>query len=57
MPKKEEKRGKHGYDLVLTNQEVRIMFEQMIEEWFSEATPAYNDFIRALLKGDIKSMN
>ena len=52
-----EKRGKHGYDLVLTNQEVRIMFEQMIEEWFSEATPAYNDFIRALLKGDIKSMN
>ena len=25
-----EKRGKHGYDLVLTNQEVRMMFEQMI---------------------------
>lgn len=52
-----EKRGKHGYDLVLTNQEVRIMFEQMVEEWFSDATPAYNDFIRELLKGDVKSMN
>lgn len=52
-----ERRGKHGYDLVLTNQEVRIMFEQMIEDWFSDFTPAYNDFIRALLKGDLKSMN
>lgn len=52
-----ERRGKHGYDLVLTNQEVRIMFEQMIEDWFSDFTPSYNDFIRALLKGDLKSMN
>lgn len=52
-----EKRGKHGYDLVLTNREVRMMFEQMIEDWFADYTPAYNDFIRALLCGDVKSMN
>ncbi len=52
-----EKRGKHGYDLVLTNQEVRMMFEQMIEGWFSDFTPSYNDFIRALLRTDVKSMN
>ncbi len=52
-----EKRGKHGYDLVLTNWEVHMMFEQMIEGWFSDFTPDYNDFIRALLRGDVKSMN
>lgn len=52
-----EKRGKHGYDLVLTNQEVRMMFEQMIEEWFADFTPDYNAFIRALLRADVKSMN
>lgn len=38
-----EKRGRHGYDLTLTNQEVYMMFEQMIEDWFSEYTPAYNE--------------
>lgn len=52
-----EKRGKYAYDLVLTNLEVRMMFEQMIEDWFADFTPAYNDFIRALLRGDVKSMN
>ena len=52
-----ERRGRHGYDLVLTNQEVHMMFEQMIEDWFAESVPEYNDFIKALLKGDIKEMN
>ena len=52
-----ERRGRHGYDLVLTNREVHMMFEQMIEDWFAESVPEYNDFIRALLKGDIKEMN
>ena len=49
--------GKIEYDLILPNQEVRIMFEQMIEEWFSEYTKEYNDFVNALLKGDCKAMN
>ncbi len=52
-----ERRGRHGYDLVLTNQEVHMMFEQMIEDWFAESVPEYNDFIKAFLKGDIKEMN
>ena len=52
-----ERRGRHGYDLVLTNREVHMMFEQMIEDWFAESVPEYNDFIKALLKGDIKEMN
>ncbi len=33
------------------------MFEQMIEDWFADFTPAYNTFIKALLLGDIKAMN
>ena len=45
------------YELVLTNKEVRIMFSQMIQEWFADRTPAYNDFIKALLLGDRKAMN
>lgn len=52
-----ERRGKHGYDLVLTNWEVHMMFEQMVAEWFSESIPEYNDFIKALLRDDRKGMN
>ena len=49
--------GKQEYDLSLTNMEVRLMFEQMIKEWFSEFTPDYNDFIKALLLNNVKAMN
>ena len=52
-----EKKGKLEYDLVLTNKEVRIMFVQMIQGWFADMTPAYNDFIKVLLLGDRKAMN
>ena len=52
-----EKRGKPEYDLKLTNVEVRLMFEQMIEEWFSEYIPDYNAFIKAMLQDDRKAMN
>ena len=45
------------YDLTLTNLEVRMMFEQMIEDWFKEYTPAYNIFLKALLAGDLDAMN
>ena len=48
---------KISYELMLTNREVRLMFEGMIEDWFSETVPAYNDFIRAMLCGDVKWMN
>ncbi len=51
------RRGKTEYDLKLTNLEVQLMFEQMIEDWFAESNSAYNEFIKALLAGDIESMN
>ena len=45
------------YDLKLTNKEVRLMFQNMIEGWFKDYSPAYNDFVKALLQGDIDAMN
>ncbi len=51
------KNGIGEYDLMLTNNEVRLMFRQMIDEWFAQFTPSYNDFIKALLCGDRKAMN
>lgn len=49
--------GKEEYDLKLTNKEVRLMFQNMIEGWFKTYVPAYNDFIKALLEGDVEAMN
>ena len=49
--------GREEYDLKLTNKEVRLMFENMIEGWFKHYEPAYNDFIKALLEGDTEAMN
>ena len=50
-------RGRNIYELSLTNYEVRIMFGEMIEGWFSEKRTAYNDFIKALLMDDVEAMN
>ncbi|RKJ62948.1 AAA family ATPase [Roseburia sp. 1XD42-69] len=50
-------RVKDEYKLRLTNNEVKYMFEDMIEGWFKNYAPAYNDFIKALLLGDIDAMN
>ena len=50
-------KGKPEYELALTNREVRLMFEGMIEDWFAEYSSAYNEFIRALLLGDLDAMN
>lgn len=49
--------GRLEYDLILTNKEVSVMFSQMIQGWFADRTPAYNDFVKALLLGDRKAMN
>lgn len=51
-----EETGRTYYDLALTNKEVRLMFENMIQGWFAE-NGSYNAFIRALLLDDIKAMN
>ena len=52
-----DKRDRIIYELVLTNREVTLVFEQMVEDWFSDFTPAYNNFIKALLLDDKKAMN
>ena len=52
-----EEWGSGEYDLVLTNKEVRIMFKNMIRNWFAKAGTAYNEFIKALLRDDKKAMN
>lgn len=52
-----DKRHRIIYELVLTNREVSLMFEQMVEDWFSDFTPAYNHFIKALLLDNKKAMN
>jgi len=51
-----ERLGRTYYKLTLTNREVHIMFESMILDWFS-GNDDYNDFIKALLLGDVKAMN
>lgn len=48
---------KQEYELELTNFEVRVMFRNMIRKWFASAASNYNDFIKALLLGDVKAMN
>ncbi len=45
------------YELKLTNREVKFMFEGMIQNWFSNYTSYYNDFIKALLLNDVDAMN
>ena len=45
------------YELALTNMEVRLMFRSMVHGWFVNAEDDYNDFIKALLCGDIDAMN
>lgn len=51
------KSRRYLYELKLTNLEVQIMFEDMIEGWFRESKGAYNDFIKAFLQGDLEEMN
>ena len=49
--------GRWEYGLKLTNLEVKLMFERMIDGWFRDYTPHYNTFIKALLLGDVDAMN
>lgn len=45
------------YELQITNFEVKIMFRDMVQGWFTASASNYNEFIRALLQGDLKAMN
>ena len=46
-----------GYELALTNYEVKQMFSGLIRGWFGRVSYDYNDFVKALLAGDIEAMN
>ena len=52
-----ERTGRLSYELALTNKEVKIMFENMIHGWFARGDGNYNEFVKALLLGDLKAMN
>lgn len=45
------------YELALTNYEVERMFHGMVRGWFRSVDADYNDFVRAMLQGDIRGMN
>lgn len=53
----DENSGRFTYYLQLTNREVRMMFEDMIKDWFSNEDIPYNAFLQALLQGDLDYMN
>ena len=45
------------YSLSITNLETVSMFSNMFKSWFAAASANYNEFIKALLNGDVKAMN
>lgn len=49
--------GYTDYWLTLTNLEVKRMFETMIRGWFAQRDENYNDFVKAMLLGDLDAMN
>ena len=51
------RRKARKYTLALTNLEIRFMFEDMILRWFNPAKSETNEFIKALITGDIEAMN
>ena len=45
------------YHLCVTNLETMSMFYSMFQGWFHDDTSNYNEFINALLNGNVKEMN
>ncbi len=48
---------KYSDSFGFTENEVSVMFEKMIDEWFKESTSSYNTFVKALLLWDVEAMN
>lgn len=53
----DERSGRFTYFLQLTNREVRMMFEDMIKNWFSDEDIPYHAFLQAFLQSDLDYMN
>ena len=49
--------NKPWYHLAITNLETESMFESMFVGWFENQDANYNEFVKALLKGNLKEMN
>ena len=49
--------SENEYELAITNREILFMFRKMILRWFTPAKRETNEFIKALINGDIESMN
>ena len=45
------------YELAITNREILFMFRKMILRWFTPAKRETNEFIKALINGNVESMN
>ena len=45
------------YELTITNNETKRMFNAMVRGWFERAGNKYNEFIKYLLLDDKKAMN
>ena len=45
------------YHLAITNLETISMFSNMFKSWFATASANYNEFIKAMLGGNVKAMN
>lgn len=46
-----------NYELELTNFEMKVMFRNMIRGWFTSSDTGYNDFVKAMMQGDLDAMN
>lgn len=53
----QNRRGKMEYHLTLTNKEIRMMFDEMFLDWFSNKRVEYHQFSDALLSADLQYMN
>ena len=51
------RRKARRYNLALTNLEIQFMFGNMILRWFSPAKMETNEFVKALINGDVEAMN
>ena len=45
------------YELTVTNREVLRMFYGMVRGWFGRTKRNYNDFVKSMLRGNVKEMN
>ena len=48
---------RYNYALSITNMEVSLMFEDLITRWFAVAGSNNDQFVKAMIRGDVQQMN